>query len=130
VLLWLTECRADDPGAARADDHTREVRVELEEPLAGRVPYDRVFGLQEAEHSGRGKPARWEKIQLAGPSTLVVYWHGGIGPLDRVDVHYTQDAVEVTVLEEPAGKMAGRSSAAIVRLNEPLGGRRIRRGQA
>jgi hypothetical protein len=93
------------------------------------VPYDAAYGLREAEGSGRGRPTRWDKVQVAGPSTLVVYWHGGIGPLDRVDVRYTQDAVEVTVLEEPARKMAGRSSSAIVRLDEPLAGRRIRRGQ-
>jgi hypothetical protein len=132
VLLWLSECRRDDPGAARADDASREVPIALDEPVAGRVPYDGCYRLVEPKGPGQGrsKPCRWEKVQVAGPSTLVVYWHGGMGQLDRIAAEVADDAVFITVLEEWASRMAGRSKAALVHLEEPLGERRIRRGQA
>src|SRR3954452_8039583 len=37
VLLWLSECRRGDTGAARPNDPSREVRITLEEPVAGRA---------------------------------------------------------------------------------------------
>jgi hypothetical protein len=132
VLLWLPECRPDDPDAARADDRGREVRIALDEPLGGRVPYDGAYRLVKPEGPGeqRSGSNRWEKVQIAGESTLVVYWHGGVGALDRVDVQLADDAVFITVIEQWARKMAGRSKAAIVHLDEPIAGRRIRRGTA
>jgi hypothetical protein len=131
VLLWLPECRRDDRGAARADDPSREVRIALAEPLAGRVPYDGSFNLVEPQGpaTGHSDPTVWEKVQVAGPATLVVYWSGAAsGPLDRIDVEQTDTVVHLTVLEQSVGKLAGQSKAAIVQLDEPLAGRKIRDG--
>jgi hypothetical protein len=129
VLLWLKECRRDDPGAARADDPSREVTIALDKPLSGRVPYDGAFDLVDAEGgAGRVETEAWSKVQVVGPSKLVVYWHGGMAALRRIDVKYDPQAITLTVMEEPPGRMAGRSRAAIVHLDEPLAGREIRDG--
>jgi hypothetical protein len=64
VLLWLNECRSGDPGAARADDRSREVRIELEEPLAGRVPYDGVYKLVRPEARRRALPLGGSKCAI------------------------------------------------------------------
>jgi hypothetical protein len=132
VLLWLAECKRDDPGAARGNDPSREVRIVLDQPLAGRVPYDGCYGLVEPAGRGQGRsgPCRWDKVQIAGPSSLVVYWFGGMGQLDRVEAEHTDDSVFITVIEERARRMAGRSKAALVHLDEPLRGRQVRRGTA
>jgi hypothetical protein len=131
VLLWLRECRRGDTGAAKADDPAREVRIELEEPLGGRIPYDGAYKLVTPQ--GRGKhpsdPMPWTKVQAWGESTLVVYWHGAaLYPLDRVDVKLTGAKAVITVFEQPAGRLAGGSKCAVVCLDEQLGDRQIRDG--
>ena len=131
VLLWLPECRRGDPGAARQDDPSREVRITLDEPLRGRVPYDGVYGLVEPEGPGkrRSDEQRWNKVQVVDDRTLVVYWFGAAHyPLDRVDVDYGRRAITLTVLEQPAGRLAGGYKAALVRLDEPIAGRKIKDG--
>jgi hypothetical protein len=125
VLLLLEECGADEPGAYLADDPAREVEVVLDEPLAGRVPVDGGYRFVEPEGAGRGRSEAVQpiKVQQAPPSSLVVYWLGGMAPLDRIDVDERDDAVVLKVWEQPVGKLAGVSKAARVDLARPLGER-------
>jgi hypothetical protein len=131
LLLWLAECREHHLDAARADDPSRQVRIKLDEPLAGRVVVDGVHKLVVPQ-GGTGRrpdPIRWTRVLVWDPYTLIVYWFGALhGPLDRIDVELGNRAVKLTVLEQPVGKLAGQDKAAIVRLEEPLAGRKVQHG--
>jgi hypothetical protein len=131
VLLYLSECRSEDPGAARTNDPSREVRITLDESLAGRVVIDGVHGLvvPEGPLVRRSDPTRWQRVDRWDAKTLVVYWFGGAShPLDRIEAEFDEGALVITVLEQGAGRLAGMEKAAIVRLDEPVGDRVLRDG--
>jgi hypothetical protein len=131
--LWLAECDKGDPGAGRQADPSRAVEITLEEALAGRVVIDGVYRLVTpegpAEHPSDLVP--WTRVHVWDPHTLVVYWFGAaLYPLDRIETTLTKRSVRLAVLEQPAGRLSGAYKAAIVRLDEPLSGRRIKQGPA
>jgi hypothetical protein len=131
VLLWLHDCRRGDPGAMRTNDPGREVEITLDEPVGGRVVFDGVHGLvvPEGPLARRARPIRWMRVQPWDEERLIVYWFGGAShPLDRIETDFTDDALVLTLHEQSGGRLAGMSKAAIVRLDEPLGGREIRDG--
>lgn len=129
VLLWLREADFDDPAATWTNDHEREVRVELDEPLGSRVVVDGSYRLLEAEpQGGDAEPQPWIRTHHPDDRTAVVYWHGhAVCPLERVEQDWTENVVVLTVFEACPSrvKMVGQYRATIVRLDRPVGRRRV-----
>jgi hypothetical protein len=132
VVVNLAERRRGDPDALPANDPRREVPVVLERPLGGRVVFDGCARLVEPEprSAARRESAAWDRVCLAGPRTVVVYWHGGpSSPLDHVSLEWTDDTLFLTVWRYGGGgRMIGQYQATIVHLDRPLGDRRIADG--
>jgi hypothetical protein len=128
--VWLIERRPGEPDALDGDDPSRTVTATLETPLDGRVVYDGCAGLQTPapESRRRAVRTRWERVQVFDDQTLVVYWTAaGNEAFDHVSTHWSPDTLFVGLWATPGTRMSGRWSAAIARLDRPLGDRDIRR---
>jgi hypothetical protein len=129
VRVLLVERPRGTAGAMRSGDPQREVEVVLERPLAGRVVVDGCAHLAQVAPRGARppKPTVWHRVREADDRTLVVYWHGGKSfPLDHVSTDWRDGELVVTVwVAGGGGRLAGAYYATIVRLDRPVGGRRI-----
>jgi hypothetical protein len=123
---------SDASAVARAE--SRRVVVELAEPLAGRPIVD--GSCEMLCPVGRRGESWWAPVHRVdvGPDgeTLVVYFIGGLVEqvaLNRVEVVESEGEVRIGVLLTAVGdssKLVGIAHAALARLEQPLGSRRLR----
>jgi hypothetical protein len=128
--VWLVEQRPNEPDALDGDDPHRTVTAKLGRPLAGRIVYDHCAWLRtpQAEASSKAVRRRWQRVQRAGERALVVYWEDAGGDvLDHVSVEWSPDELLLGVWVIPSSRMSATYNATIVRLDRPLGDRRILR---
>lgn len=125
VRISQLQQRPGAAGAYRASNPEQTVEVVLERPLAGRVVFDATAKLERPKGGAGGEPVPWERWRVANDSTLVVYWHGGAGGLDHLELDWEDDALLLTVREVPVMRLSGHYWAAIVRLDRPLGAKPV-----
>jgi hypothetical protein len=130
VRVLLVEQHGPATGALRFDDPARRVRVVLDEPLRGRPVVDGCARLVAPRPDPAQPPILepFHRLRRADERTLIVYWRGGpYVPLDHVSTEWRDHSLLLGVwLYGGMAPASGAYEAAIVRLDRPLGDRKIR----